>query len=108
MSRLNLSELKPWAGLLAGMLGAGLQHQLVSDAMHFDCRHGGNDLVAGIGALVLIAIGALLSWSALRSHPDPESPRRFVAVMSLMAAALFALMVCWQTLAGWIRPACLP
>jgi hypothetical protein len=108
MNRPVLSELKPWCGLLAGMIGAGLQHQLVSDAMHFDCRYGRSDVAIGVGALVLIAIGAWLSWSALRTHPDQESPRRFVATMSLMAAALFALMVCWQIMAGVILPACLP
>jgi uncharacterized membrane protein YfcA len=108
VNRPKLSELKPWAGLLAGMLGAGGQHQLVSDSMHFDCRYGDSDIAIGIAALVLIVIGALLSWSAVRRHPDPESPRRFVAHMSLMAAALFALMVLWQTMAGVILPACLP
>lgn len=108
MNRPNLSELKPWAGLVAGMLGAGLQHQLVSDSMHFDCRYGGSDVVIGIAALVLIGGGALLSWSAARSHPKPQSPRRFVAHMSLMAAGLFAVMVLWQTMAGMILPACLP
>jgi hypothetical protein len=104
----NLLELKPWAGLIAGMLGAGLQHQLVSDGMHFDCRYGGTDIAVGVGALVLIALGALASWSALRAHPDKDSTRRFVAQMSLMAAGLFTVMVSWQTMAGVILPACLP
>ena len=108
MSRPNVAELKPWAGLLAGMAAAGGQHQLVSDAMHFDCRYGRYDLLVGIAALVLIAIGALLSWSATRVHREPGSARRFVAHMSLMAAALFTVMVLWQIMAGVILPACLP
>jgi hypothetical protein len=42
----------------------------------------------------------------LRAEPDPESSRRFVARLSLMTAALFALLVGWMTLAGWMVPAC--
>ena len=102
------AELKPWSGLIASMGAVGLQHQLVSDSMHFDCRYGGYDLLVGLAALVLIAIGALVSWSAVRAHPEPESTRRFVAHMSLMAAALFALMVLWGIMAGAILPGCLP
>jgi hypothetical protein len=104
----TLSGLKPWAGLVAGMAAAGLQHQLISDAMHFDCRYGNADITVGIVALLLIAFGALVSWTSLRTHRDPASPRRFVAQMSLMAAVLFALMVGWQIMAGIILPACLP
>jgi divalent metal cation (Fe/Co/Zn/Cd) transporter len=90
------------------MAAAGLQHQGISDSLHFDCRYGRADIAVGIAALLLIALGAWLSWSALRAHPDPESPRRFVAHMSLMAAVLFAIMVAWQTMAGVILPGCLP
>lgn len=104
----NFAGLKPWAGLIAGMAGAGLQHQLVADSMHFDCRYGRYDLLVGLGALVLIGIGALVSWSAARAHREPESTPRFVAQMSLMAAALFTVMVLWGIMAGAILPACLP
>lgn len=99
--------LKPWAGLFAGMAGAGLQHQLVSDSLHFDCRYGDYHLLAGIAALVLIALGGLVSWSSLRSNPD-RGTRRFAAHMSLMATVLFALMVLWGIMAGVILPACPP
>ena len=108
VSRGSFAGFKPWAGLVAGMAGAGLQHQGISDSMHFDCHYGNADVVVGIAALVLIAIGASLSWSAARSHPDPASARRFVAHMSLMGAAFFAVMVGWQIMAGVILPACLP
>ena len=103
----NFAELKPWAGLIAGMGGAGLQHQLVSDSMHFDCRYGDYDFFIGVGALVVIVGGALVSWSAVRADPAPDSTRRFVAQMSLMAAVLFTLMVVWGIMAGAILPACL-
>ena len=101
--------LKPWAGLIAGMGGAGLQHQLVSDSLHFDCRNGDYALLVGIVALLLIALGGLVSWSSVRAQPaDAEPTRRFVAHMSVMAAVLFALMVLWGLMAGIILPGCLP
>jgi hypothetical protein len=103
----SLEDVKAWTGLAAAMAGAGLQHQLVSDSLHFDCRYGHNDLPVGVAALALIAVGALVSWSALRSSDSRSgATRRFVARMSLMAAMLFALMVLWGLMAGAILPAC--
>ena len=100
--------LKPWAGLIAGMVGAGLQHQLVSDSLHFDCRNGDYALLVGVAALLLIALGGLVSWSSVRGHQADAAPtRRFVAHMGVMAAALFALMVLWGLMAGLILPGCL-
>lgn len=104
----DFARLKPWAGLLAGMGAAGVQHQLVSDALRFDCRLGAMDLWVGLAALALIALGAFISWRALRAEPDPQASGRFVARLSLMAAALFTLLVAWMTLAGWMVPACTP
>ena len=103
VKRMSFAGFKPWAGLVAGMAGAGLQHQGISD----DCRYGNADMAVGIAALVLIAVGALVSWMSLRTHPDPASARRFVAHMSLMAAVFFAVMVGWQIMAGVILPACM-
>lgn len=108
VKRISFAGFRPWAGLVAGMGGAGLQHQGISDALHFDCRYGNADIIVGVAALVLIAVGALVSWSAVRSHRDPASARRFVGHMSLMAAMFFAVMVGWQIMAGVILPACLP
>jgi hypothetical protein len=107
VKRLSFVGFKPWAGLVAGMAGAGLQHQGISDSLHFDCHYGNADVAVGIAALVLIAVGALVSWTSVRSHPEPESARRFVANMSLMAAVFFAVMVGWQIMAGVILPACM-
>lgn len=108
VKRPDLSELMPWAGLIAGMLAAGGQHQLVSDALHFDCGFADHGLLVGVLGLLLIALGAWLSWRALRLHPEPDSARRFVSLMSLMAAAFFALMIVWQTMGTLMLPRCLP
>ncbi len=108
MKTLARIGLKPWAGLIASMGGAGLQHQLVSDSLHFDCRNGDYALFVGIVALLLVALGGLVSWSSVRGHQADAAPtRRFVAHMSVMAAALFALMVLWGLMAGLILPGCL-
>jgi hypothetical protein len=106
MGRPNIAELKPWAGLIAGFGAAGLQHQFVTDALHFDCRYGRADPLIGVVAFIVIAVGVWISWRALRAEPDPQAPRRFVANLSLLAAMLSMLFVGWMTLAGWILPAC--
>ena len=108
MGRPNIAELKPWAGLIAGFGAAALHHQLVSDALHFDCSYGRANLLVGLSALLVIAIGVCISWRALRAEADPEASRRFVSQLSLLAAALSALFVVWMTLAGLILPACAP
>ena len=102
------SRLAPWAGMIAAFLGVMVQHQGIGDALHYRCGPAVNraDLVAGAAALLLMAIGALVSWRVLRGDADATGTRRFVAQLSLMAVALFALMVVWQTLAGLIEPSC--
>ena len=107
------SWVPPWAGLLSGMLGAGIQHQLLSDMLHFDCRLGGPmpGLLVGAFALVLIASGAGASWRCVRdgeARTAAGATRRFVAGLSLMGAALFALLVCWQSVSGLVLPSCPP
>jgi hypothetical protein len=105
------SAFAPWAGLAAGMLAVLLQHQGVGDALHFGCGFDARlaNVVAGGIAFVLIAAGAWVSSRTL-AEPGVAAPtRRFIAIASLMAAALFALMVAWQTMAGLIVvPPCLP
>jgi hypothetical protein len=92
--------------MIAGFGAAGLQHQLVSDALHFDCRYGTANLAIGVTGFIVIAAGTWISWRALRAEPDPQASPRFVSNLSLLAAALSALFVGWMTLAGWILPAC--
>jgi hypothetical protein len=120
MKRFMDSSFAPWSGLAAGMLGEGLHHQLLSDALRFDCTRGGAlpGLALGIAVLMLMGAGAWVSWASAwhprTRHPgtgprveDPrDGARHFLACMSLMGASLFAIAVVWQTVAGFIVPAC--
>jgi hypothetical protein len=102
------SRFAPWAGLVAAFLGAMVQHQGIGDALHFRCGPGMGraDVIAGVVAVIVMAAGGAISWSALRADRSEPGTRRFVAQLSLMAVALFMLMVVWQTLAGLIVPSC--
>ncbi|NUS38937.1 MAG: hypothetical protein HOQ02_07930 [Lysobacter sp.] len=102
------SRLAPWAGMIAAFAGALVQHQGIGDALHFHCGNGmgSANLYAGIIALALMAVGGAISWRVARDDGDANATRRFVARLSLMAVALFALMVVWQTLAGMLVPSC--
>lgn len=99
--------LMPWGGLIGGTLGAGLAHQLGADATFQDCTVG-SPLIVAIGTIVglaLVGAGALASWRIYAA--DGETPARHtVALVSLMAAALFALAVLLPFLAALIIPRC--
>ena len=97
----------PWGGLALGTLGAGLAHQLGSDSTFQDCRVG-NPWIIILGTLLglaLIAAGALASWRVYADR-DEETPRRTIAVVSLMATALFALAVLLPFIAALVIPGC--
>jgi hypothetical protein len=108
----RLSGIAPWAGLIAAGTGFALHHQVVSDALHFDCEasSGGTGIVWGLIALAIIAGGAVVSWRALPAAdaPPEATMRRFVVHMSLMAALLAALGIALLMLAGAILPGCRP
>ena len=107
----RLSGMAPWSGLMAAGTGFALHHQVVSDALHFDCRAaaGGVGIVWGVVALVIVIVGAIVSWHA---RPEADGPtaamRRFIVHMSLMAASLAVLGIALLMLAGAILPGCHP
>ena len=97
----------PWSGLALGTLGAGLAHQIGSDSTFQDCQFSNPlILVAGlVVGLVLVAIGALGSLRVYSA--DAETPaRKLVAVVSLMACALFALAIILPFIAAMVIPRC--
>ncbi|HVE02207.1 MAG TPA: hypothetical protein VNB78_11020 [Sphingomicrobium sp.] len=97
----------PWAGLALGTTGFFVAHQLGSDATFQDCTVG-SPLVVIIGTIVgllLIAAGALGSWTVYST--DGEGPaRRTIAAVSLMACGLFAIGVILPLIAALLIPRC--
>lgn len=106
--------LAPWSGLAAGTLGWALTHQIGSDSIQDDCSVGHPLFVLGvaIAGAIILAAGAWLSyrlWHGSDAADDQPfaGSRRFIAGVSLMAAAIFLMAIVLQTLAAFIIPACL-
>ena len=71
-------------------------------------KSGGSPWVVVLGMVVglaFIAVGALASWRVYADR-DEGPPRRTVAVVSVMASALFALGVILPFIAALILPGC--
>lgn len=109
----RLSGMAPWSGLIGAGTGFALQHQGLSDALHFDCNVSadGTGVVMGLIALSVVIAGGFVSWRALPAG-DARSPaatlRRFIAHMSVMAALLAILGIALLMLAAAILPGCSP
>ena len=97
----------PWAGLALGTVGFFLAHQLGSDATFQDCRIGSPWIVllGTLAALAIIGVGALGSW---RVHAaTSEAPaRRLVALIGLLACALYVIGVLLPLIAALVIPRC--
>jgi hypothetical protein len=97
----------PWAGLALGTFGGGLAHQIGAESTFQDCAFSSPLMVvvATIVGLVLVALGAIGSWSVYSS--DTETPaRRMVAIVSLMSCAIFALAIILPLIASLVIPRC--
>ena len=87
-------EARPWGGLIGGFAGLALAHQVGSDATFNNCTTGSPGIVILVIllGLALIGGGSLFSWRVFRR--DAEGPaRKFIAILSLGCAALFALAI---------------
>ena len=97
----------PWAGLALGTLGVGFAHQIGGDSTFQDCRVG-SPLIVIIGTIVglaLIGLGAFGSWRIYAG--DGETPaRRMLAIVSMMACAIFAMAVILPFIASLVIPRC--
>lgn len=97
----------PWSGLALGTLGVGLAHQIGSDATFQDCQFGSPAVViAGVLiGLLLVALGALGSWRVCEAEAETPA-RKLVALVSVMACALFALAIVLPLIASVVIPRC--
>ena len=95
--------MKLWAGILAGPSAWVAQLALAYPIAQLTChagfapQHPGSLHAISIGALVLITVGALLSWQMRNANPQRA---RFMAQLGLLMCALFALVV----IATWGPP----
>lgn len=108
MSRLKLAleSLRPWAGLVVGLLAFAFVHQFGSDGTFNDCRAVGGlpSLAISLLGLIVCVLAGIASWSALGGHE--ENARRVVAIISAGSAALFAFAILLAIIAGIILPPC--
>jgi hypothetical protein len=97
----------PWAGLALGTLGAGLAHQIGAEAVFQDCQFSSPLVVilAAILGLVLVGLGALGSWRVYGA--DGETPaRRMIAIVGIMACAIYAMAIILPFIAALVIPRC--
>ena len=97
----------PWAGLALGTAGYFLVHQTGSDSTFQDCRVGSPliVIVAALVGLTIVALGAVGSFRVFRSEDEAPS-RRLVAVVSLLACALYMIAILLPVAASLIIPQC--
>jgi hypothetical protein len=97
----------PWAGLALSTLGGGIAHQLGAYSTFQDCAFSSPlmVIVATIIGLVVVALGALGSWSVYSAEAETPA-RRMVAVVGLMACAIFALAIVLPFIASMVIPRC--
>ena len=97
----------PWAGLALGTTGYFLAHQIGSDSTFQDCR-AGSPWVVILGTLIglgVIGLGAFGS-RGIYAERNETPARRLVAVVGLLACALYAIGVTLPLIAALIIPRC--
>jgi len=104
----------PSAGLYVGALSWMVSTQANYMLAHVVCAHQRVWLVPALSlALALISsLGALVSWRALSgryaepNHGVGEGPHRFIAIIGMASAALFAAVILLQGMAGLVLDGC--
>ena len=97
----------PWAGLVAGVIGAGVAHQFGSEGTFDSCTaiSPGPLLMVSVLCLLLTAAGALGSWRVFREEPEAPA-RKLVAIISLACSALFVVAILLPMIASLVLPPC--
>src|SRR4051794_16470560 len=97
----------PWAGLALGTTGYFLAHQVGGDATFQDCTVGSPwiVLVGTLVALAIIGLGAVGSWRVYAATSETPA-RRLVAIVGLLACALYVIGVVLPVVAALLIPQC--
>lgn len=94
----------PWAGMLAGPVAWAISTQLNYALVDWQCRHQLPIIPFTALCLILLALAGLaLSWRAWKRQSDTG---RFVAMIGVLMAALFATVILMQGVASLILDEC--
>jgi len=98
---------KPWAGLVAAVVGAAVAHQFGAFGTFDHCPAINPGPLLAVAALCMIAVIAAASASAQVARRGSESgPRRLVAVISVGMAALALFATLLPMIAALTLPRC--
>jgi hypothetical protein len=100
-----IEAFQPWAGLVVGVLAAGIVHQFGSEALFNNCRviPPVTVLLVALAGLALCGVSGLVSWRSARSD---LGARRVVGIISVGSSALFALAIVLPLIAALMIPQC--
>ena len=99
--------LMPWAGLIAGLVGAALAHQFGSEGAFDSCAAVSPVplLIVAVLGIALAIAGAIASLAVLRG--EAETPvRKLVATISLGMVGLFCFAILLPMIASLVLPPC--
>ena len=110
--QIDRHPLAPWAGLFLGAAAWIGHQQSAAAAIFWDCRLGGPLLTGGLGLLfgLIAALGGAVSWrahkAASRAEDAPAHNRSVAGMIGAGAAGMFLLAIAFQSLTGFVVPAC--
>lgn len=110
-----LSPLALWTGILAGPIAWALDLSIGYALVQSTCASRRQPLLHAMTAAALagVAAGAMVSFTALRTAGDrpedggePRQRARFMALLGLASAALFATAIAALAVPRWVLDAC--
>jgi hypothetical protein len=112
-----LKPLPLWTGILAGPLAWAFDLTVSYALVKWVCRTQNYAVLQLISAvsMLIVSAGAAVSWMALSRTPSdagtdgghPIQRARFLAIVGLVASALFALQIVAGAIPHWMLDACL-
>jgi hypothetical protein len=97
----------PWTGLITGVTGLAIAHQVGSDTVFDHCLVGSPwvVIIVVLAGLALSAYGGLTSWRTY--DVESEGPaRKLIAIISVGAAVLFSLVMILSLISALAIPPC--